>query len=165
MKAVVPLPRNEQENNDLLAVWELPNLGMPGMGSFEPRQRYHLALGMDDIANEGQWLDLTGKEVTYFNWNLEPPNDKSENYVRMLGSVYDGRGKWYAVPNTHWADVLCQLSSCTVYDIVLECSPSNITLSVPNCFLDDKQIDESEIYIGETIAESSGDGDACHCKV
>ena len=66
MGAVVPLPRNQQENDDLLAVWELPNLGIPGMGSFEPRQRYHLALGIDNIANEGQWLDLTGKEVTYF---------------------------------------------------------------------------------------------------
>ena len=161
MGAVVPLPRNEQENDDLYALWETY---VPALG-YSIYQEY-LVLGMDDLNHEGQWQDWTGSAVKYTNWYTGHPDRISglsvKDHALMLGSHFGTPAKqWIAFYNNTKAHVICQLANCTIDDIVLECSPSNIALSIPKCFLDDKEIDASEIYIGETIAESSGDGDAC----
>ena len=163
MGAVVPLPRNEQENDDLLAAWDT----CASMAT----QSYQLALGMDDITNQGQWRDVNGNAVTFFNWLYSRPTSlENRENAAMFGSRHVNRGKWIDFSYNWQADVLCQLSNyiretelsnCTVDDIVLECSPSNIALSIPKCFFDDKKIETSEIFIGESIAKSSGDGDNC----
>ena len=153
MGAVVPLPRNQQENDDLYELW----------ATYVPiERRMYLALGMNDINNEGQWQDLADNPVTYFNWRPDQPDQwgGNEDYAIMLGNRFRGASMW-ADYGRNVVDVLCQLPCSTLDDIVLECSPTNIALSIPKCFLDDKKIDSSAVYIGQNTAESSGDGDAC----
>ena len=161
MGAVLPLPRNEQENDDLLAVWNTYT-------STVYMNRHSLALGMDYITNERQWRDWSGNEVTFFNWHSYYAKLSMQNHAVMFGRPYIDHGidgEWYGWSGNPKVAVLCQLSNCSIDDIVLECSPTNIALSVPKCFLDDKEIDSSEVYIGQNTAsgdgESSGDGDAC----
>jgi hypothetical protein len=49
-------------------------------------------IGLNDIAQEGQWTWDNGEPLTYTNWGLQQPNDTSsgeEDYV-IIGTS----GKW-----------------------------------------------------------------------
>ncbi|XP_011359933.1 mannose-binding protein C [Pteropus vampyrus] len=52
-------------------------------------------LGFTDVKNEGQFVDLTGRSITYLNWNDHEPNNSGseEHCVTILTD-----GKWNDVP-------------------------------------------------------------------
>ena len=53
--ATLPLPRNEREKIDFISSWEYMHVGA--------------FLGMKWDADTEKWIDLDGKEVTYFSWD------------------------------------------------------------------------------------------------
>ena len=61
----------------------------------------HIWLGIDDIANENDWVASDGSTLSYFNWGTvggvdQPDNLNNEDVVHILSSTFpDGTpGKW-----------------------------------------------------------------------
>lgn len=53
-------------------------------------------LGLNDMAAEGSWVDMTGGHITYKNWETEitaqPDGGKTENCAALAGAA---NGKWF----------------------------------------------------------------------
>uniref|UniRef100_W5M233 C-type lectin domain family 3, member Ba n=1 Tax=Lepisosteus oculatus TaxID=7918 RepID=W5M233_LEPOC len=53
-------------------------------------------LGINDMASEGTWLDMTGSSVKYKNWETEittqPDGDRAQNCAVLSGPA---NGKWF----------------------------------------------------------------------
>ena len=77
----VPLPKNTQENNDLVN----------GFRSLSNDIKFAI-LGLWDTSSEGKFLKFNGEKLTYTNWDTGEPNDfgNGEDYVVM----YVQHGLW-----------------------------------------------------------------------
>ncbi|NXX73323.1 TETN protein, partial [Spizella passerina] len=55
-----------------------------------------LWLGLNDMATEGRWVDMTGSPIRYKNWETEittqPDGGKLENCAALSGTA---NGKWF----------------------------------------------------------------------
>lgn len=53
-------------------------------------------LGLNDMAAEGAWVDMTGGHIAYKNWETEitaqPDGGKAENCAALAGAA---NGKWF----------------------------------------------------------------------
>lgn len=67
----------------------------------------HAFLGITDEENEGQFVDMEGKRLTYTNWNTGEPNnsDSGEDCVVLLSD-----GKWNDIPCSSVSKVVCEFS-------------------------------------------------------
>ncbi|XP_028673697.1 tetranectin-like [Erpetoichthys calabaricus] len=78
-------PIKEEENNALL------NYMFTTMGT-----EAQIWLGINDMANEGTWIDMTGTNIKYKNWETEitaqPDGDRAQNCVVLTGT---SNGKWF----------------------------------------------------------------------
>lgn len=58
--------------------------------------REHIWLGINDLAIEGEWVDKTGSNITFHNWEREithqPKGGRSLNCAIMSGMT---NGKWF----------------------------------------------------------------------
>ena len=71
LNAVLPLPRNEKENNDTVAA----------MKSVDVNNAI-----LDIKLKSGQFVDFNGQPVTYTNWASQHPNGgKSNAYINQNG--------------------------------------------------------------------------------
>ena len=72
LNAVLPLPRNEKENNDTVAA----------MKSVDVNNAI-----LDIKLKSGQFVDFNGQPVTYTNWASQHPNGgKSNAYIQASGN-------------------------------------------------------------------------------
>ncbi|XP_048190584.1 tetranectin isoform X1 [Perognathus longimembris pacificus] len=60
------------------------------------RDEAEVWLGLNDMATEGSWVDMTGGHITYKNWETEitaqPDGGKAENCAALAGAA---NGKWF----------------------------------------------------------------------
>ena len=142
-----PLPLNQQENVDFRA-------------AFDALGASHVGLDVTDVHGEGQWRDAYGTAVGYFNWYPgEPNNSGNEDFVGMLPPSH--HGKWNDYQHSYQVHIVCQQAKpecCTADDIVLECSPDKVELSVPRCFYEQQGIKPSTIFVGEDAGISACQG-------
>ena len=96
--ASVPLPRNRNENEDYRVAFE------------ELVSGYDVALGLNDVANEGVWLDNNDKRVPYTNWGSGEPDNYNGNqdYVSMYMALW---GKWFDGRATTTSSIVCEKES------------------------------------------------------
>jgi len=83
--AKVPLPLSDAENDEYYNAFL-------ALGANE-ENNIKVALGLNDVAIEGEWRGFTGNQVTYTNWfDGQPDNHLDmEDYVSMRIDT----GKWY----------------------------------------------------------------------
>ncbi|XP_078531890.1 tetranectin [Lissotriton helveticus] len=66
-------------------------------------------IGINDMASEGTWVDMTGTSVAYKNWETEittqPDGGKQENCVSLAGIA---TGKWFDKPCKNELPFMCQ---------------------------------------------------------
>ncbi|XP_020843002.1 tetranectin isoform X2 [Phascolarctos cinereus] len=78
-------PQNVDENNSLYEYLH------KGIGT-----EAEIWLGLNDMATEGNWVDMTGSKISYKNWETEittqPDGGKVENCAVMSGVAM---GKWF----------------------------------------------------------------------
>ena len=94
--ASLPLPKNQQEQDDLYAALQ----------SFE-LPKSEVTLDGSDVVNEGTWVDSTGSNINYVNWNeksREPNGSTRENFLYM---VLDWNGKWNDANGEGISSVVC----------------------------------------------------------
>ena len=61
----VPLPRNEAENTDYYNIM----LNITTIFQYWPRL-YMSPIGINDLKEEGQWVDKNGQKLNYTEWDL-----------------------------------------------------------------------------------------------
>ena len=140
----LPLPLNEQENDDLL---EAAN-------SMLNNNLQWMVLGIRDVNDA--WRDVDGKEVSYTNWGSGQPDSKSQDFVFM-----HNQGKWFDWEGIYTWPVICQQDKpdcCTADEIVLECSPEQVDLEVPTCFYEQQGFTPSTIIVGANGTDSMCQG-------
>ena len=133
--AKVPLPRNNNENDDYLAAFR------------ELTTDAFVAIGITDVASEGEWLDNDGNALEYTNWDTtlfytgQPSHGQPDNHVgqqhyavMMTGyGMYPGTttadvpGAWD--DQQHWGtrSVICELSVEKPDPEPFTCVPSKLT--------------------------------------
>ncbi|XP_003342142.1 tetranectin [Monodelphis domestica] len=78
-------PQNADENDSLYEYLR------KGIGT-----EAEIWLGLNDMATEGNWVDMTGSKISYKNWETEittqPDGGKVENCAAMSGVAV---GKWF----------------------------------------------------------------------
>ncbi|XP_069481915.1 tetranectin [Ambystoma mexicanum] len=66
-------------------------------------------IGINDMASEGSWVDMSGSKVGYKNWETEittqPDGGKQENCVALAGIA---TGKWFDKPCKGELPFMCQ---------------------------------------------------------
>ena len=78
--AALPVPKSMEENKYF--------------GSIGRNHSKHIWLGINDIANEGEFVDNDGVPITFQNWNTgQPSNSHNEDAVE-LQSVQTDDFKW-----------------------------------------------------------------------
>ena len=99
--AQLPLPLNIQEDMDLYSY--LNSL-------------FLLSSWLDgtDEANEGNWVDSYGNNITYFNWRSDQPDNNGGN-EHFLHYRSGWNGMWNDHLATHIDHVLCQKPSFGKY--------------------------------------------------
>ena len=73
--AVLPLPLNDQENNDYYTAFLAIDDGV----SF-----FAVALGANDFDVEGNWVDRDGHQIQYSSWGLNEPDDTGDYAMMQL---------------------------------------------------------------------------------
>ena len=73
--AVLPLPLNDQENNDYYTAFLAIDDGV----SF-----FAVALGANDFDVEENWVDRDGHQVQYSSWGLNEPDDTGDYAMMQL---------------------------------------------------------------------------------
>ncbi|CAH2324461.1 C-type lectin domain family 3 member A [Pelobates cultripes] len=74
------IPRDADENS---ALRDYAKKGLPGTGDFW--------LGINDMVNEGKFVDVNGIAITYFNWDRPPNGGKRKNCALL---THASQGKW-----------------------------------------------------------------------
>ncbi|MEE6499862.1 hypothetical protein FKM82_003616 [Ascaphus truei] len=74
------IPRDADENN---ALRDYGKRSLPGAGEFW--------LGVNDMVNEGKFVDVNGIAITYFNWDRSPNGGKRKNCALLTQA---SQGKW-----------------------------------------------------------------------
>ena len=101
----MPLPTNEQENDDLTNF--IVNADLPGQTNIQPKGAPVSAnfwLRLDDTINEGQYLDSSSKKkVEYFNWMPNQPN----NWQNQDHIAINTDGKWHDLGEPQTCYTLC----------------------------------------------------------
>ncbi|KAF6098930.1 C-type lectin domain family 3 member B [Phyllostomus discolor] len=68
-------------------------------------------LGLNDMAAEGAWVDMTGGPITYKNWETEitaqPDGGKAENCAALSGTA---NGKWFDKRCREKLPYICQFA-------------------------------------------------------
>ena len=90
--ASLPLPKNEEENQDLYAA--VQTLGLVSST--------RVALDGSDVNNEGEWVDSTGTTIKYFNWWPSEPSGGVEHYLE-----YWIDERWNDIAGSSLAKVVC----------------------------------------------------------
>ena len=72
LNGFLPVPENYQQNKDYFNAF----VKVKGYD-------HHVALGINDVENEGEFIRATGEKVKYFNWFSGEPNNwnNNEHYV------------------------------------------------------------------------------------
>ncbi|XP_053550768.1 C-type lectin domain family 3 member A [Bombina bombina] len=74
------IPRDAEENN---ALRDYGKRSLQGAGEFW--------LGINDMVNEGKFVDVNGIAITYFNWDRQPNGGKRKNCALLIQA---SQGKW-----------------------------------------------------------------------
>ncbi|KAG8437624.1 hypothetical protein GDO86_008367 [Hymenochirus boettgeri] len=74
------IPRDTEENN---ALRDYGKKSLHGSGEFW--------LGVNDMVNEGKFVDVNGVALTYFNWERSPNGGKRKNCALLTQA---SQGKW-----------------------------------------------------------------------
>ena len=78
--AALPVPKSMEENEYF--------------GKLGRNRNTHIWLGINDIANEGEFVDNDGLPITFENWNTgQPSNSRNEDAVEIQ-SVQSTDFKW-----------------------------------------------------------------------
>ena len=95
--ASLPLPKNQQEQDDLYAALQSSEL--------LTSVTLDVALDGSDVVNEGTWVDSTGSNITYVNWDAprEPNGSTRENFMDMIFR----NGKWNDADGEAIRSVVC----------------------------------------------------------
>ncbi|XP_031756639.1 C-type lectin domain family 3 member A isoform X2 [Xenopus tropicalis] len=80
------IPRDAEENN---ALRDYGKKSLRGSGEFW--------LGINDMVNEGKFVDVNGVAITYFNWE-RPPNGGKRKNCALLNQASQGK----------WVDEVCR---------------------------------------------------------
>lgn len=68
-------------------------------------------LGLNDMASEGAWVDMTGGHIAYKNWETEitaqPDGGKAENCAALAGAA---NGKWFDKRCREKLPYICQFA-------------------------------------------------------
>ena len=89
---------NAKENADLLAYFV----------SKKERTQHNLALDLNDVKTEGEFISSTGGKVNFTNWHSKTPNNESDDldYVTMYSD-----GLWNVFNGNYSSGVIiCQIS-------------------------------------------------------
>ena len=102
--ASLPLPKNQQEQDDLYAALQSSEL--------LTSVTLDVALDGSDVVNEGTWVDSTGSNITYVNWDAprEPNGSTRENFMDLVLSNWLGlewNGKWNDADGEAIRSVVC----------------------------------------------------------
>ena len=101
----MPLPTNENENDDLTRF--IVNADLPGQTNIQPNGAPVSAnfwLRLDDTIIEGQYVDSSSKKkVEYFNWMPNQPN----NWMNQDHIAINTDGKWHDLGEPHKCYTLC----------------------------------------------------------
>ena len=151
--AHLPLPLNKQHSTEMRAAFDA--FGAKGV-----------VLDGNDIDDDGQWLRADGTAIGYFNWWPGQPitRKKGSDYLCMSSlSVNhgDNGGTWTTYGPASQFSIICEQDKpecCTADNIVLECSPNEIELNVPRCFLEQQSVSPSTVFVGEDAAISACQG-------
>ena len=96
--AKLPLPKNKAENDDLASVVKSKyNL---------TKKNQRIAIDLNDVAKEGEFVMSNGQNTTYYNWEFGQPTFGvvSKDFVVMELST----GKWYDSQGTTYTYLVCQ---------------------------------------------------------
>ena len=78
--SVLPVPRSAEENEYF--------------GTFTQEHNTHIWLGIDDIVNEGEFVDSDGLPISFQNWNTDQPSNSFGNENAVVLSKHSDEFKW-----------------------------------------------------------------------
>ena len=93
----MPVINNPDENDQIASI----------MAARIPEGINTIWLGINDLENEGTWLDQNGQSVIYTNFRFENNNDTSKNHARLLRNIGGWNGEWKYEDGTTTGPVLC----------------------------------------------------------
>ncbi|XP_043836043.1 C-type lectin domain family 3 member A [Dromiciops gliroides] len=95
---ILVIPRNSDETN---ALRDYGKKSLPGINDFW--------LGINDMVNEGKFVDVNGAAITFFNWDHAQPNGGKRDNCALFSQAAQGK----------WSDESCRSSKRYICEFVI----------------------------------------------
>ena len=103
--ARLPLPKNKAENDDLVSVAKKRY-------KLDLNNYFKIAIDLNDVANEGEFVTSNGLKPLYTNWQYGFPKNgqyKGKSYGEHdFGVMLLSNGRWLDFKSTEYSHLICQ---------------------------------------------------------